>query len=301
MKYRFLIRAAALCLSLCTALPALASCNSFSDTEYAIVSENNVSSEGFIYAKYENSTVKITGIENMPPLLTIPSEIDGMTVVEIGDSAFENDEMLLYLELPSTPIKLGKRFCSGCISLVSVNLANSVTSLPLGAFEECRNLSMIEGLSAVTEIGDQAFASCTSLAYINIFDKLTSLGNEAFRGCTSLSSVTLPETLTSFGESVFWGCESLVKVTANCSSIPKFTFLNCTALTEISIGDNVEVIGEEAFRGCRALYTVSFGKKVSNIADYAFHACDLLTEITFSGNTDKITVGEGNESLGLGN
>lgn len=301
MKQRFLIRAAALCLSLCTALPALASCNSFSDTEYAVVSENNISSEGFIYDTYENSTVKITGIENMPLLLTIPSEIDGMTVVEIGDSAFENDEKLLYLELPSTPIKLGKRFCSGCTSLVSVNLAGSVSSLPLGAFEECRNLAMIEGMSAVTEIGDQVFAGCTALAYIKIPGSLTSLGNETFRGCTSLSSITLPETLSSIGESIFWGCENLVKVTWGASSIPKYTFLNCTALTEISIGDNVEAIGEEAFRGCRALYTVSFGKELSTIGAYAFHACDSLSEITFSGDKDKLTVGEGNESLGLGN
>ncbi len=302
MKHGFLIRAAAVCLSLCTALPALASCNSFSDTEYAIVSESNVSSDGFIYDKYENSTVKITGIENMPALLTIPSEIDGMPVVEIGDSAFENNDMLLYLKLPSSPIKLGKRFCSGCISLVSVDLAGSVSSLPLGAFEECRNLAMIEGMSAVTEIGDQAFAGCSALAHIKISDSLTSLGNEAFRGCTSLSSVTLPETLTFLGESIFWGCENLVRAEVNGSAeIPKYAFLNCTALTEVIIGDSVESIDEEAFRSCRALYTVRFGKKVNNIADYAFHACDSLTEITFSGSKDEITVGDGNESLGLGN
>lgn len=299
MKHGLPIRAAALCLILCTILPALISCNSFSDTEYAIVSEGNISSDGFIYDKYENSTVKITGIESMPVLLTIPAEIDGMPVVEIGDSAFAGDQTLLYLEFPSADIKLGNRFCSGCTSLASVDLADSITSIPPGAFEECKDLSMVDGTSAITEIGSQAFASCTALAYFKISDKLTSLGDEAFRGCTSLASLNLPETLTFIGESAFWGCENLVKVSVKGSAeIPKYAFLDCISLTEITLGENIESIGEEAFRNCRALYTVRFGKNLKSINSYAFHACDSLTETVFDGNKDKISIAEGNEALG---
>ncbi len=300
MKHSKTIRAAALIMLFCMVLPALASCNSFSNTEYAVVSEGIISADGFIYDKYENSTVRITGVENTPILLNIPAEIDGMPVVELAESAFENDTTLLYLELPKdASIKLGKRVFSGCTSLVSVNLAGSVTSLPLGAFEECKNLSMIEGLSSITEIGDQAFASCTSLAYIMIPEGLQSLGSEAFRGCTSLSSVTLPESLTSLGESVFWGCESLAAAEVNGSAdIPKYAFLNCTALADILIGDKVTSIGEEAFRGCRALYSIKIGKAISNIDSYAFHACDSLTEIRFGGKRGNITIGDGNEALG---
>lgn len=300
MKHSKIIRAAALVMLICLTLPALTCCNSFSDTEYAVVSEGIISADGFIYDKYENSTVRITGIESMPLLLKIPAEIDGMPVVELAESAFESDTTLLYLELPAdASIKLGKRVFSGCTSLVSVNLAGSVSSLPLGAFEECKNLAMIEGLSAVTEIADQAFASCTSLSYIKIPEGLMTLGAEAFRGCTSLSSVTLPETLTYLGESVFWGCESLVRAEVNGSAeIPKYAFLNCTMLADIAIGNSVTAIGEEAFRGCSALYSIKIGKGVSNIGSYAFHACDTLTEISFGGKRDNITIGEGNEALG---
>lgn len=300
MKHSKLIRAAALIMLLCMALPALASCNSFSNTEYAVVSEGIISADGFIYDKYENSTVRITGIENMPLLLKIPAEIDGMPVVELYESAFADDGTLLYLELPTdTNIKLGKRVFSGCTSLVTVNFAGSVSSIPLGAFEDCRNLTTIEGLSAVTEIADQAFASCSALAYIKIPGGLASLGAEAFRGCTSLSSVTLPETLTYLGESAFWGCESLAKAEVNGScELPKYAFLNCTMLADITIGDKVTAIGEEAFRGCISLYSVKIGKGVTNIGSYAFHACDALTETVFSGKRENITIGEGNEALG---
>ncbi|MBQ7354797.1 MAG: hypothetical protein IJW62_04675, partial [Clostridia bacterium] len=112
MRSSILRRTASLLL-ICLALTALSSCTGFSETEYAIVSENNISSEGFIYDKYENSTIKITGIENTPAVLVIPEAIDGMQVVEIGDSAFEGNDVLIYLELPKSNIKLGRGFCSG--------------------------------------------------------------------------------------------------------------------------------------------------------------------------------------------
>ncbi|MBO5701252.1 MAG: leucine-rich repeat domain-containing protein [Clostridia bacterium] len=302
MNQRFSTLIAAFCLLLLTVIPMLAGCNSFQNTEYAIVSEGIVSADGFIYDKYENSTVKITGMENVPLLLTIPAEIDGMPVVEIADSAFEGNELLLYLKLPAGNIKLGKRVFSGCLSLVTADLSNSVTSIPLGAFEECRNLTVIEGISAVTEIGDQAFAGCPALTYIKLPESLTTIGAEAFRGCTSLSDIILPESLTFVGESVFWGCNSLSKVTFGGSAeIPKYAFLDCASLTEVIIGDSVESIDEEAFRGCRTLYSVKIGKNVFIIHAYAFHACDSLTEINFAGDADNISIAEGNESLGLSN
>jgi len=298
MKKGLFIHAVSLILLFSMVLTGLSACNSFSDTEYAIVSENNVSADGFIYDKFENSTVRITGIEKMPMLLTIPAEIDGMPVAEIGDSAFAGDQILLYLQFPNADIKLGKRFCSGCTSLLTVDLADSITSLPVGAFEECNNLSVINGSSALTEIGSQALASCSALSHFEIPDSLTYLGDEAFRGCTSFTSITLSDSLTYLGESAFWGCENLSKVSIKGSvSISRYAFLDCIALTEVTLGDDIEIIAEEAFRNCRSLYRIQFGKNLKSIESYAFHACDTLTEVVFSGSKDKINILDGNESL----
>lgn len=302
MKHSIMRRSAALLLILCIAMTAFASCNSFSDTEYAIVSENNISADGFIYDKYENSTVRITGIENSTKILVIPEQIDGMQVVEISDSAFADNDTLIYLELPGTPIKLGRGFCSGCVALTGVNLAGSVTSLPDNSFEGCGNVSFIKGAENVTEIGSQAFAGCSSLADFNMPTDLVSIGAEAFRGCSSLASVVLPETLTSVGESAFWACENLVSVTWNGSAnIPQYCFLYCIRLTDVTLGGAAEIIGEEAFRSCFALYSITFGKNIKEIGNYAFHACDQLTEIRFTDKKNETVIGEGNEALGLSN
>lgn len=288
-----------LLLFLAITIPCAAfSCNSFGNTEYAVVSEGNVSADGFIYDKYENSTVRITGKEEFANLLVIPEEIDGMPVVEIGKDAFADNEKIYYVEFPKTDIKLGEGAFRGCAALLAVNFYNSVKAISESAFEGCVNLVLIENAESVTEIAAQAFADCASLAKFDIPAKLERIGIEAFRGCTSLASVTIPETVTEFAESAFWGCTNLVSADIRGEVvIPEYCFLSCTALTEVIIGDKVTAIGAEAFRGCRALYSVEIGSGVKEIRDYAFHACDELSEVRLP-QKNNVKIGEGNESLG---
>ncbi len=300
MKQKKLHCLALLCLSLITLPFAFASCNSFSETEYAIIAEG-LTSDNFIYDQYENSTVRITGVENTPAQLVIPEEINGMEVVEIAEDAFAYNEKLLYLEFPKGSIKLGKGFCAGSQALICVNFSDSVTAIPEIAFEGCINLTLIEGTAGFTAIGSQAFAGCSSLASIGFPETLASIGDEAFRGCTALASIKLPSSVTSVGGSAFWGCSGLAEVDFACNAdIPEYCFLDCNSLTSVKIGDSVTAIKEEAFRNCRSLYSIEIGKNCKNIGDYAFHACDSLTEIRFA-DKNGISIGEGNESLGNGN
>lgn len=298
MKKILFVRVLVLLMALILACTA-ASCNSFGNTEYAIISQNNTSADGFVYDKYENSTVRITGMESLPAVLVIPETIDGMTVVEIADEAFADNEMLFYVELPKNPIKLGSRVFGGAVALLTVNFSNAVTAIPENTFEGCTNLVSIENADSVTEIAAQAFADCANLSSFSIPSKLERIGAEAFRGCTSLTSVVLSETVSEISESAFWGCSSLVSAEIRgATAVPAYCFLNCTALTKVTLGDNVTAIGEEAFRGCRTLYCVEIGSGLTEIADYAFHACDEIADVTIPAKSN-IKVGEGNESLGL--
>lgn len=297
MKQKKFLLFAVICLSVITLPLALASCNSFAETEYAIVGEG-LSFDNYIYDQYENSTIRITGIENMPSILVIPEKINGMTVVEIAEDAFAYNETLLYLEFPKGNIKLGKEFCVGNKALVCVNFSDTVTAIPENAFEDCINLALIEGTGGITAIGSQAFAGCSSLASIDFSEALASIGSEAFRGCTSLARIKLPSSVTSIGESAFWSCGGLAEVIFDCSTdIPEYCFLDCSSLASVKIGDGATAIKEEAFRNCRSLYSIEIGENCKTIGDYAFHACDSLTEIKFT-NKSSITIGEGNESLG---
>ena len=123
-------------------------------------------SDSFLYgiSKINNNTYAvITGYRGSDTIIRIPETINGIKVAVISDYAF-----------------------SGCTSLTSVNIPDSVTS-----------------------IGIWAFYNCTSLTSVNIGNSVTSIGEYAFKGCASLTSVNIPDSVTSIGEYAFYGCPLL--------------------------------------------------------------------------------------------
>lgn len=68
-------------------------------------------------------------------------------------------------------------------------------------------------------------------------------------------------------------------------TLPDHAFINCTALQEVVLPDDVRVIGEYAFVNCAALTTVNLSQVVQ-IDRYAFQNCTSLAELTL----DNVTV-----------
>lgn len=117
------------------------------------------------YTILDDGTVEITGYNGNDSEITIPSEIDEMSVTSIGEFAFE-----------------------GCDDLTSVIIGNSVTSIGTGAFSDCTGLTRVTIPDSVTSIGNDAFNLCTGLTSITIPNSVTSIGDSAFY-CTSLTNV----------------------------------------------------------------------------------------------------------------
>ena len=149
---------------------------------------------------------------------------------------------------------------SGCTSLTSVTIPDSVTSIGYEAFRDCTSLSSITIPDSVTSIGYSAFEACTSLASITIPDSVTSIGSSAFYNCTSLASITIPDSVTSIGSSAFYNCTSLASVTIpdSVTSIESWAFSGCTSLASVTIPDSVTSIESWAFSGCTGLTSVTF-------------------------------------------
>ena len=91
----------------------------------------------------------------------------------------------------------------GCRPFVtSITIPNSVTSIGIGAFENCSSLTSVTIPNSVTSIGSQAFWECSSLTSITIPNSVTNIGDQAFYNCSSLKSIyckalTPPELSTS--------------------------------------------------------------------------------------------------------
>ena len=98
-------------------------------------------------------------------------------------------------------------------AIKKVIIKNGVTSITMGAFSGCTNLTSIIIPDSVTSIGEFAFSECSSLVSITIPNSVTFIGGLAFSDCYSLTSVTIPDGVTSIGKSAFYSCTNLSSVT----------------------------------------------------------------------------------------
>ena len=122
------------------------------------------------------------------------------------DSVSDDSVSALFAQCP----KLTSIAFTGCVSLTSVLIPNSVTIFGDNAFKWCSSLTAITIPDSVASIGKHAFAGCSSLTAITIPDLVTSIGDRAFFGCSSLTAITIPDSVTSIGNGAFYGCSSLV-------------------------------------------------------------------------------------------
>ena len=134
-------------------------------------------------------------------------------------------------------------YCFACSSLKRVILQDTIPSLPISMFQNCRLLESVrtdlssedtvfELPSELIEIPGSLFSNCQALCAngVRIPDKVTSIGYNAFYNCHSLSgTLFVPESTT---------------------SIIHGAFMNCSGLTALEIGNNVNEIGFHAFDSC---------------------------------------------------
>jgi hypothetical protein len=95
---------------------------------------------------------------------------------------------------------IGSYAFSGCSSLTSITIPDSVTSIGNSAFRNCSSLTSITIPNSVTSIGDYVFYRCSRLTSITIPNSVTSIGQSAFSGCSSITSITIPDSVTSIGD-----------------------------------------------------------------------------------------------------
>ncbi len=200
-----------------------------------------------------------------------------------------NGKLVENLIIPDGITALNKTF-SGCSSLKSVTIPDSVTSIGGYAFYGCAGLTSITIPDSVTSIGDYAFSNCKSLAKVTIPDSVTSIGEYAFYGCSSLARITIGKGVTSIGEYAFRYCYSLASVTIpdSVTSIGYSAFSGCTGLASVTMPDSVTFIGMSAFGGCTGLVSVTIPDSVTRIGSYAFYGCSSLTSVTIGNGVTSI-------------
>ena len=131
---------------------------------------------------------------------------------------------------------------------------------------------------------------------IVVEEGITALGRYMFYKCEVAESVSLPSTLTAIGDTkyleygTFVDCKALTNVTlpSKLQTIGHAAFKGCSSLKSIKIPDSVTTIGTSAFEDCTALSTVTFGTGVKVTGNMAFRNSG-VSKVSFSSTITEIS------------
>ena len=198
-------------------------------TLYAKWEENIPASISF-NVNEEGVLTSVEGISEINNEVVIPSRVNDIDVIEIGDKVFADNLFIKKLVIPESVKSLGNKMCYGAKNLEEVVLPNNITVIPDYAFENCSSLTNINIPTSLVQIRANAFSQTALKEFIapeslkeiwlyafkdakelrNVeLKNVTEIGDMVFENCEKLESIVIPETLEEIGASVFGGCSSL--------------------------------------------------------------------------------------------
>lgn len=195
----------------------------------------------------------ITGYTGTDANVTVPSSINGKVVVALR-GAFYNNQTVQTVTIPD-----------------SVKIIDSQWGIPgtedkindyvywdtcYGAFENCRNLTKVNGAKGVVAYGEETFKECTKLTSVKLY-KIDSIPGKMFLGCSRLVNISIPTSVKAVG---YWA------------------FAECSSLQNVYGGTGAKEYGEAVYRSCKNLRTVNLGK-TKTIPMFMFYRCAKLTSI----------------------
>ncbi|MBR2539988.1 MAG: leucine-rich repeat protein [Mogibacterium sp.] len=238
---------------------------------------------------------KIKYVNNKDVVLPDTSNT-GVTVTEIGDSAFAVDEAY---------VDVGKYDYNTEFGMTSVVLPQHLEKIGNSAFIfNSLEAVDLEGATELKSIGETAFKG-NHLRSVRLTDNVTSLGSGAFSANSitdirmphnneftvipsalfsmniRMSKVEIPDTITEIGEMAFAGARlTRLTIPASVTRIDRKAF-HLHHLTSLTIPGNVKEIGESAFEGTfkeQTLKSLTLSEGIESIGKYAFKE-GLLTAV----------------------
>ena len=174
---------------------------------------------------------------------------------------------------------------NNCNNLTTLNIGNSVQTIPEQAFYGCGSLSgELVIPESVNTIGNNAFRNCSGFTgELTLPESVTSIGNHAFYGCTGFTGdLVIPDAVNIVGSFAFYDCSGLngtVTIGEAMSSIgvSVFSGTNFNAMNFNAVNCKVHYSSGTAFSGCNSITQLNFGENVQNISNNAFRDLNHFT------------------------
>ena len=282
----------------------------------------------FNYAENSDGTMRITAYTGKRRYVTVPAEINGAVVTEIGENAFADNMRIRSVSLPDSVRNIGARAFVNCVYIRSINIPDAVITINEEAFMGCVRMNAVNlsENSSLKTIGDRAF-SMAGISEFRIPVGLISLGNRVFYGSTAIRKIKVADGNGSYmvknsalydntgDELIYYPSGLSGKYIVDSSTITisdaAFAYSRCeevvmskgvisigkegfthSRIEKITFPESLSSMGESICRNCVRLSDVIFAAKIklSSIADGAFYGTSNLKNIVIPDSINKIGV-----------
>ena len=181
--------------------------------------------------------LKCTNPTDLTGNITVPSTLDGKTVISLKNESLKGAVNITGLTIPNTLKSIGYGSFRNCANLTSVNLGQ-LEKISFDVFENCPKLTTITiPKTLVNGPGNLGgvFTGTTNLTSVTFENGLTQIPGGILKNCTGVTTVTIPSTVTSINECAFQN----------------------SGLTEITIPGSVKEIGFDTFKDCNKLEKIT--------------------------------------------
>ena len=202
--------------------------------------------------------------------VVIPEEYNGMPVTEVAENAFSGCTSMKTLRIPDSVKRVGKGALSGCTSLESIVMPFVGASVSDSADASDSNMAYMFGHSS-----GSSWTQNYNIAQISVTDAATSIPAGAFEGMKSLKYVNLGKNITAIGQRAFQNCTNLLSVTLpeKCTAIGGYAFYNCSK-AQITVKGTITSLGSNSFY-TSGLKEITLGEGLTSIPANCFEGSSL--------------------------
>ncbi len=251
---------------------------------------------------FDSSTGTITGFNGTASEVTIPEQINGVTVTAIGYGAFAYKDFITSITIPDTITSIGENAFLYCTGLQSITIPESVETIDYCALYGCMYMTEINVAQSNPYFSSQDGVlydkdKTTLIKFPNgksgsfaVPEGVEVIAVGAFDTCYLLTSVTLPDSVWAIGTYGFYNCYMLenVELSDNLTYLGSCAFGYCSLLKSITIPGSLNYVQSAAFVNCSGLETIVFENGVTTIADYAFGVCESLKSVYIPASVTNI-------------
>lgn len=251
--------------------------------------------------------------------VTVPWNLDGHIVIEVGEEAFAGNTRVCSVKMPAGIICIRMNAFMGCSALEEVTLPTMLETIEDGAFAECHALTVVEIPDSVMEMGEAVFSlqtaldgSANSLApdyaracglqYLGSAEQAAPAAENPANnyqyvvvgGVAKITSyvgaeynVVVPAELDGYpvriiGTNAFsyhYEIETVI-LPEGLEEIETTAFIKCTRMRYIELPTTLKYIRDNAFRYCENLEDITIHDGLLELGDRAFHGCGQLRHVT---------------------